>query len=53
MAEPAPQIEREIRAFIDWPKSYTRFNRISVIITAGQVVNQSGQPGKIIINHKD
>jgi methionyl-tRNA formyltransferase len=50
--KPADQIEREIRAYADWPKSYTKLNRTNVIITAGRVVNQSGAPGKFIIDHK-
>ena len=50
--KPAEQIDREIRAYADWPKSYTKLNRINVIITAGRVVNQFGTSGKFIINHK-
>lgn len=45
--KPAERIEREIRAFIDWPKSYTKIAGIDVVITAADVVNQSGNPGEI------
>jgi methionyl-tRNA formyltransferase len=51
-SKPARQIEREIRAYADWPKSYTKLNRTSVIITAGKIVNKSGTPGKFTIDHK-
>lgn len=36
-AKPAQQIEREIRAFIEWPKSRTRLSDIDVIITKSHV----------------
>lgn len=41
----AVQLEREIRAFIDWPKSRTRLAGIDVIITSASVVDYSGNPG--------
>lgn len=45
--KPAERIEREIRAFIEWPKSYTKIADMDVVITAADVVNQSGNPGEI------
>jgi methionyl-tRNA formyltransferase len=51
-SKPATQIEREVRAYVNWPKSYTKLNQVSVIITAGRVVNQSGMPGNYVIDHK-
>jgi methionyl-tRNA formyltransferase len=35
--KPAAQLEREIRAFIDWPKSYTKLAGLDVIITEAHV----------------
>lgn len=40
--KPAEQIEREIRAFIEWPKSRTQIGEVEVIITkAHNIPNQS------------
>lgn len=44
--KPARVIEREVRAFKTWPKSYTSINGISFIITEAEVLEASGQPGK-------
>jgi methionyl-tRNA formyltransferase len=35
--KPARQIEREIRAYIDWPRSYTTLGDKQIIITQGKV----------------
>jgi methionyl-tRNA formyltransferase len=51
-AKPAEQIEREIRAYAEWPKSYITLKRIKLIIIAGNVVNRSGKLGEIIIDQK-
>ena len=48
----ATVLEREIRAFIAWPKSYTTFAKREVIITAASVAHRSGAPGGIIIDGK-
>ncbi|HUY53066.1 MAG TPA: methionyl-tRNA formyltransferase [Candidatus Dormibacteraeota bacterium] len=45
--KPANQIEREIRAFINWPKSFTNIYNIPVIITQVNFNNSSGTPGSI------
>jgi methionyl-tRNA formyltransferase len=50
--KPAEQIEREVRAFIGWPKSSTRIANKDVVITKTEVVNQSGSPGKPSIQNK-
>ncbi len=42
---PAEQLERQIRAFIDWPKSKTMIHNTPVTVTKARVINQSGQPG--------
>lgn len=50
--KPAEQIEREIRAFIDWPKSFTSIGTKDVIITKSQVVpsnHEGNKPGDVEI----
>ena len=49
----AQVIEREIRAFVDWPKSRTKFAGKEVVITKARVADGSGQPGKIEARGKD
>lgn len=50
-SKPALQLEREIRAFIEWPKSRTVFGSLDVVITKAHVVEKSGEPReKTIIN---
>jgi methionyl-tRNA formyltransferase len=51
-SKPAIQLEREIRAYLEWPKSYCRLNRINVIVAASRVIDLTGKPGKLIIDHK-
>lgn len=50
--KPAAALEREIRAFLDWPKSRTRLAGIDVIITSVSVKNYRGEPGSIEIKDK-
>lgn len=45
--KPAEVLEREIRAFIDWPKSRTKLGNIDVIITKAHTVPSDGTPGEI------
>ena len=51
--KPAVQLEREIRAFSEWPKSYTKFKDLDVVITSAHSIEQSGKPGKIVATKKD
>ncbi len=45
-AKPAVQIERDIRAFIEWPKSRATLAGKEVVITEATVVNSTtGEPG--------
>jgi methionyl-tRNA formyltransferase len=44
--QPAEQIEREIRAFMGWPKSRTTLGMIHVTITGAHVVDNSGPIGE-------
>lgn len=45
--KPATVLEREIRAFIDWPKSHAIIEDKEVIITKAEVVSASGSPGTL------
>lgn len=49
-AKPAEVLEREIRAFIEWPKSRARLGEIDAIITKAHVVQDNHKtPGKIYV----
>lgn len=51
--KPAAQIEREIRAFIEWPKSRTTLGGLDVVITSSKVVNKQIEPcGKTWVENK-
>jgi len=44
--KPALQLDREIRAYIEWPRSCTTFANIQVGITKARVTALSGIPGR-------
>lgn len=46
-AKPNYEIEREIRAFIEWPRSRTVFAGKDVIITSVELAKEEGLPGDI------
>lgn len=46
--KPAEQIEREIRAFIEWPKSSTVLAGREVVITSAHIMQENGQPGRAV-----
>jgi methionyl-tRNA formyltransferase len=46
-SKPAEQVEREIRAFADWPGSRTELFGKEVIVTAAHAVPSDGKPGEI------
>lgn len=50
--KPAHQLEREIRAFAGWPKSYTTLNEIDCVITNVSILDASGTPGSLFIQNK-
>lgn len=50
--KPAEVLEREIRAFVGWPKSRTHFRNLEVAITKSHVLNVSGNPGTTAIIDK-
>jgi methionyl-tRNA formyltransferase len=43
----AQQIEREIRAYVDWPKSYTALADREVVITKARTIDGAGKPGEL------
>lgn len=45
--KPAAVLEREIRAFIEWPRSRTKIGATDVIITKTHVLDGSGAVGKV------
>lgn len=50
--KPAVQLEREIRAFIGWPKSRTILAGREVIITAARIDPSPGEPGRVFVHDK-
>ncbi len=46
--KPAIQLEREIRAYVDWPKSVTTLAQKEVIICQAHVIDRSGKAGSVI-----
>jgi methionyl-tRNA formyltransferase len=51
-SKPADVIEREIRAFIEWPKSRATLNGLEVIFTAAHVIDAEGKAGTTAIIDK-
>lgn len=45
--KPAIEIERQIRAFIEWPKTRTTIDGRDVVITAAHTIEGDGTPGVI------
>jgi methionyl-tRNA formyltransferase len=45
--KPAEQLEREIRAYVEWPRSHALINGVRVIVTRAHVTHVTGQPGTI------
>lgn len=50
--KPAEVLEREIRAFAEWPKSHTNLAGIDVVITSAFVASHTGSPGTAVIKDK-
>lgn len=51
--KPAAQIEREIRAYIEWPKSVASLAGKEVILTAARVTEGSGEAGEVKVQGKE
>ncbi len=50
--KPADQLEREIRAFLEWPKSKCRFGELDVTITAAHTLDIDGLAGTTALHQK-
>jgi len=50
--KPATTLEREVRAYLEWPRSRTQINGIDVIVTAAHVAPGFSQPGELYVNGK-
>lgn len=48
--KPAITLEREIRAFLDWPRSRAKIGPYEVIINKAHIEALNGPPGKILID---
>lgn len=46
-SKPAEQLEREVRAFLEWPRSRTKMGDTEVVVTAAHAVQGRGEPGKV------
>jgi len=52
-AKPAMQLEREVRAFKEWPKSRTTIGDKDVVITKAHIIDGTGEPGKLWRSSKE
>jgi methionyl-tRNA formyltransferase len=50
--KPAVQLEREVRAFLDWPKSRAIIGGHAVIITKAHAADGEGAPGELWLHDK-
>jgi methionyl-tRNA formyltransferase len=50
--KPAVQLEREVRAYLEWPKSRIKLSSTEVIITRAAIVDKTGTPGTIATDDK-
>jgi methionyl-tRNA formyltransferase len=50
--KPAAQLEREVRAYLDWPKSRTILGGHAVIITKAHAADGEGTPGEVWLHDK-
>jgi len=51
-SKPAQQLEREIRAFIEWPKSRMVLSGKDIVVTRAHVIPESYPPGEIHVKDK-
>ena len=49
----AQNLEREVRAYLGWPRSRTQLSGIDIIITAAHVIAGSGKPGTLLIANQE
>lgn len=51
--KPAQQLEREIRAFIEWPKSHAKLAGKDVIVVQATPINAKGIPGSVNVTDRE
>lgn len=51
--KPAEQLEREVRAFAEWPKSRTQLAGKDVVITSSKLSSTAGKPGTVVANKNE
>ena len=51
--KPADEVEREIRAFLEWPKSRAKLGTTEVIITKAKVIDDPLKPGETRLKIRD
>lgn len=44
-SKPAEVLERQIRAYVEWPKNHTKFNDLDVVIITAHVASANGSAG--------
>lgn len=47
--QPAQQLERQIRAYREWPKAHTTLFRVEVAVLAAEVSPERGSPGQTFV----
>lgn len=50
--KPAQQLEREVRAYLGWPKSTTKLAGKDVVITKAAIYDQDGPAGSVVVKNK-
>lgn len=45
-------LEREIRAFQDWPKSYFEIKGVPIVVTEAHMSAENGAPGHVVVDGK-
>jgi methionyl-tRNA formyltransferase len=51
--KPATELEREIRAFIGWPRSRASINKIRFVVTKAHIIGGEGEVGSVWLAKKE
>jgi methionyl-tRNA formyltransferase len=51
--KPASQLEREVRAFLGWPRSQTKLYSKDVVVTKAHIADGSGKPGTLRVQDQE
>jgi len=51
-SKPADVLEREVRAYLEWPKSRASLAGLEIIVTESHVIDLSGKPGSRTVSDK-